>query len=549
MIEALHGRASAWFANHGQIDEAIQHAVAAGDAAGATRLVEQHAGRAVDTDWSAIERWLGLLPAELIQSRPALLLAQCWVAFFRHAWGRIGSLLDRTEALLATERELPPEWVEALRAEINAWRAYLWVQSGDGPRAVEHAQRAWDHLPATSAPALGRAGAVLAMARRLSGQPGAALAVLHDPRVAELDTHPVAKARLVVGVAYGQLAAANLPDFETLIQRAREIVAGTGHQPSEGWIDYWLGRVHYEWNHLEAAREHYAAAVARRDRTHFYPLRGSLQGLALTCQAMGRSGEAVELADSLVELALATRDGEAEENARAFRARLALLQGDLATAVRWLHLARPEARFEWANAIEVPAITRARVLVAQRTEATLREGLRGLEELLALYEARHETLRAIELLALQALAHRGQSEMESALAALERALALAAPGGLIRTFVDLGPPLAALLVELARRTEHGEYVSQLLSAFKDRPLVVPATPSPEGPFPLFEPLTDREVDVLQLLAARYTNKEIASRLQISRHTVTSHTVNIYQKLQVTGRRDAAQRARELGLLK
>jgi ATP/maltotriose-dependent transcriptional regulator MalT len=161
--------------------------------------------------------------------------------------------------------------------------------------------------------------------------------------------------------------------------------------------------------------------------------------------------------------------------------------------------------------------------------------------------ASREGLRG--LLALQALAHRGQGDTESALATLERALALAAPGGLIRTFVDLGPPLAALLVELARRTERREYASRLLPAFSDdRRPVVPATPTREGAFPLFEPLTDREIDVLRLLAARYTNKEIAARLHISRHTVTTHTVSIYQKLQVTGRRDAAQRARDLGLL-
>jgi LuxR family transcriptional regulator, maltose regulon positive regulatory protein len=215
---------------------------------------------------------------------------------------------------------------------------------------------------------------------------------------------------------------------------------------------------------------------------------------------------------------------------------------DRLTALDFTHL-----RFEPA---ESPAfVERVVGATVSAEDVASREGLRGLLELQALYEARHDTLRLIELLALQALAHRGQGDTEAALATLERALALAAPGGLIRTFVDLGPPLAALLVELARRTERREYASRLLPAFSDdRRPVVPATSSREGAFPLFEPLTDREVDVLRLLAARYTNKAIAARLHISRHTVTTHTVSIYQKLQVTGRRDAARRARDLGLL-
>jgi LuxR family maltose regulon positive regulatory protein len=546
-IQAIHGRASAWFARQGQIDEAVQHALAAGDADGAARLVEQNTGAAVDTDrWLTLERWLGLIPAEVVQARPALLLAQAWVAYFRNAWGRIGALLERAEALVAAETERPRERMEALQAEVDLWKAVIWAKQGDGPRTADHAQRAWDRLPA--AHALGLAGAYLAVGRQMSGEPEAALAMLHDRRVVELDGHPVAKQRLLVGVAHGQLAAANFPAFEVLARQANELTAPTGYDTAQGWTGFMLGRLHYEWNALEAAHERFAAVVARRDRTNHYPLWLSLQGLALTYEALGRPREAAEIADGLIEQTLAAGGGALEEDARSFRARLALLQGDHESAARWLPLARPRAALPLAFAIEVPAITRARVLIAHGTDASLDEADRWISELLRVGEARHDTLRIVELLALQSLAHRARGEPGEAVQFLARAVALGAPGGPIRTFVDLGPDLASLLVELARSPGHHDYVGRLLAAFsKDRSPTV-STVGPQGPSILVEPLTNREMDIIELLAARYSNKEIAARLHISRHTVTRHTVNIYQKLQATDRRDAVRRARNLGLL-
>ena len=183
----------------------------------------------------------------------------------------------------------------------------------------------------------------------------------------------------------------------------------------------------------------------------------------------------------MVELARAVGSTEHELTARAFRARLALLLGDLSAVDRWLPTANPATEYALPITIEVPALTRARALLAQSTDASLAEVDRGLAELLDLYAARHDTLRVIEILALQAAACRAQGEMEQALTVIRRAVELAAPGGLIRTFVDLGPAVAALLGELTRHSEHREYLGQVLSAFGGRPHVPPLVlPDHEG---------------------------------------------------------------------
>ena len=122
---------------------------------------------------------------------------------------------------------------------------------------------------------------------------------------------------------------------------------------------------------------------------------------------------------------------------------------------------------------------------------------------------------------------------------LERALRLAEPEGYVRLFADLGLPMARLLQEARSRGVLPEYVGMLLLACGDRAGSAPPDPT------LPEPLTPREQDILVLLAAGLTNREIAAELVVSPETVKKHTGSIYDKLAVHSRRDAVARAREL----
>ena len=155
----------------------------------------------------------------------------------------------------------------------------------------------------------------------------------------------------------------------------------------------------------------------------------------------------------------------------------------------------------------------------------------------------------IEILALYALSLQNQEDTDQALATLEKALALAEPEGYIRVFVDEGPPMARLLYDAANRGISQQYARRLLSAF---PVAEPEladslrtrVPKPE----FVEPLSERELEILQLIAEGLTNPEIASRLYLSLNTVKVHTRNIYGKLGVHSRTQAVARSQELGLL-
>jgi LuxR family maltose regulon positive regulatory protein len=147
----------------------------------------------------------------------------------------------------------------------------------------------------------------------------------------------------------------------------------------------------------------------------------------------------------------------------------------------------------------------------------------------------------IEALALRSLGCWSGGDRAGALTALGQALQLAEPEGYTRLFADLGRPMAELLSEARARNVMPDYVDRLLAAFD-----VPFAPAADHKLP--EPLSAREIETLKLLAAGLTNREIAEALVISPETVKKHTANIYAKLAVSNRTEAAARARGLGLL-
>jgi len=172
-----------------------------------------------------------------------------------------------------------------------------------------------------------------------------------------------------------------------------------------------------------------------------------------------------------------------------------------------------------------------------------------LERLLQTAEEGGRTGSVIEILVLQALAHEAQGNVPPALVSLERALTLAEPEGYVRIFVDEGPPMAHLLYEAATRGVAPDYVQRLLAAFPVSEPEQAHTLSPKSHEPEWvEPLSKRELEVLQLIAKGLTNQEIGSRLFLSLNTVKAHTRNIYGKLGVHSRTQAVARARAFGVL-
>jgi len=208
-----------------------------------------------------------------------------------------------------------------------------------------------------------------------------------------------------------------------------------------------------------------------------------------------------------------------------------------------------------------PQLTLVRILMAQDTSDSRQQAADLLNQLNDFLTSVHNKQFKINVLALQAIHHDTIGKKSAALDKLTTALNLAEPSGFIRLFLDLGPPMADLLKRLQKQNVAVDYIESILAAIRDDERAVvpeaadqptasprqPRRPSPPSQ-PLVEPLTNRELGILELLAQRLSNKEIAEKLFISAETVKSHLQNIFQKLEVGKRREAVEKAKKVGIL-
>jgi LuxR family maltose regulon positive regulatory protein len=271
-------------------------------------------------------------------------------------------------------------------------------------------------------------------------------------------------------------------------------------------------------------------------------------------EAQGDLDGALDLLDEAERLYIRTPLPDVRPIA-ALKTRIWVAQGRLAEALGWARERGLSVDDDLSYLREFEHITLARVFIAKyksdRADRFILEAMGLLEQLLKAAEQGSRIGSMIEILALQALVHQAQGSTPLALASLERALALAEPEGYVRIFVDKGMPLAHLLSEAAAHRIMPDYTDKLLAVFgaetqksKDKSYL-PSTPPAQ---PLIEPLSQRELEVLQLIAQGFSNREICERLFIALNTVKGHNRKIFGKLEVQRRTEAVARARELGLL-
>jgi LuxR family maltose regulon positive regulatory protein len=554
----LRRAAAAWCEEHGLVDEAIRYALDAGDPTGAARLIERHFDALLRrAEGATVDRWVAALPAELVRSRPRLLLAQ---AVWELLAGRVEQaepLLDRAEAAMAAgcgEPYAPSVGRTASRignlpASIALVRAELARRRGDADRIGAFARQALAQLTEADRALRLQVDWDLAVADwfggRLERAEHALVGVVAGQRAAGEEYLAVRPACDLGRVrhAQGRLRAA-LATYE-------QALAATGdagrRPPSAGMAEVGIAEVRYERGELAAAAEHAADGVRLcRQLTYTLPLLGGLAVLARVKHAQGDPPAALAVLAEAERVVESSAAGVGLlDPVPPLRARLALARGEAAEAARWAR-ARGLAPDDQPSYPREPGyLVLARVLLA---EQACGEALALLERLGGLAAAQGRTGSLIEVRVLEALALVARGQESRALAALAEALCLAAPEGQTRVFLDEGPPLADLLDRLADAVRRGRlaagtsppagWLHHLRGQFR---LATPVAG-------LAEPLSDRELEVLGLLAAGRTNREIAEELVVALDTVKKHVSHVLDKLGVANRTQAVARARELRLL-
>lgn len=549
-IAALHCQASAWLAAKGWVEEAIQHALAGGDEQTAAQLVAQPRHELLNHEaWYTLARRLALLSEALIQQDATLLVTKAWVLSIQFKLAAIPPLLQAASAHQHAHA-LSETDVQSFQGELGCLWAQCWYWQNEAQLSLTAAQQSLVHLPKTYLYARSGSLFYLGLASHMLGQSAAAIQTLQATLEAHQAYSNTFVARIFFAMTMMHYLTGALTRMHQTAQDFLQVATQDNLTLTMAWAHYLLGVVHYEWNELETAAQHFAVLVDLRYSVNTLAVHNGWLGLAWIQQVQGDPDLAQQQVAALLRFHHEMHNLAFLPLIYSFQARLALQQAKRAAALDWAQAMNLGPAREPIITFELPQLTRVKSLVAQGTAPLMAEARADLEQLRRNAEATHNTMRLIEILALQALIEAGQGQTKAALNTLQRAVTLAKPGRFIRTFVDLGTPLAGLLYQLATRGVETSYIGQILAAF---PLSTDiADPAQQirraAQARLIEPLTERESEILLHLAQELPNKAIARVLNISTLTVKKHTIHLYQKLEVKSRQQAVARARALGIL-
>jgi LuxR family maltose regulon positive regulatory protein len=520
----LHVRASQWLEAEGFTTEAIQHALTAQDWERAARLIVQAADDLLKrSEMVTLIGWFQKVPEELIRSQPDLGMAYAWALL-------LSGRLDEAEELLLEFEEIGAVAPDLL-GQVAAAQAYAARARGDNQCVINKSEQALELLPESNFAARGLLSLNLGLVYWSEGQLREALPALKDAQALSI------KVGNHFAALTAQIYLARTLASQGALRQAEEmlrIIIQTGEEiPIIALAHYYLGNIYYEWNDLKKAREHLEQGLEKSTRGWNVELQ--IPGYILKISLLLAQGNILDALAEAETLYMLSQDFGPVIKARsmACHAQIALTMGDLTTAKQWIE--QMPANVDAHSFYCFLGLTRTRLLLAEGDKA----GAEG--ELTACYKRLQGAgwgYAMIVTLTLRALAAERQ---ESALEYLTEALRLAQPDGYIRTFADAGESLVPLLHEAAGRGRMAGYIGQILEACED------GGKEPAA-YPLVEPLSEREMEVLKLVSAGLSNREIGEKLVISTGTAKSHVHNICGKLGARNRTKAAIKAKVLGLV-
>lgn len=559
----LHTRASEWFEQAGYLHEAISHALSARDYQRAAHWIEKHID-AFDArgESATVLAWLAQIPPVFFLASPQLALARAHVLFSANKLDAAAQDLDTVESTLATQA-FDDATRQLMRGRILALRTHITLYRGFAEEALALAEQALAELPPEQARLSSQVYQAMGNANIWTEQLDRADEAF--ARAVEISTAAQQFPTVVFTLCnrgdvcfhQGKLRAAHRIYLAALeLATAQHLT----HIPATALAHLDIAHVEYEWNDLTSAFAHAETAISRSrfgglSRAEMF----SRIIMARVCFAQGSRADAflqLELADGLVHDYKMARRHQAMVDAARFQ--LWTLSGDLARARAWVEAQQIDAHAPPTYLNEGDLLNLAQLYIL---EHAYHEAQPLLERLVTAGLAKGRMWTVIRAHASLALVWQGIGEMEHALEHLTHALGIAEPEGYIRTFVAKGSMLVPLLQQFAAHAARagdantqrlGAYAAQLISLLPEPPDRAAKTPFARplqfrNPA-LIEPLTAREMQMLELVAQGYSDREISVQLHISSATVKKHLANLFGKLDVHSRTQALARAREIGLL-
>ena len=544
-IAELHTAASAWLEDRGLVEEAIDHALRAGQMQNAANIVERHYNDQFNKDqFAVVEGWLEKLPEEIILERPAMLLCRAYIAIYRQQIDKLVPLVESIEVLLDQQAENPD-----LLLELSLFRGYLNFWMGNTLESERELEEMLSLAPPGKQLLIAEGEVHLGLSRYMNGKEKIAISALTNRINTSHQPEGIVLPRLIGTISIIYVLAGDILRARFEARRMRAALGSNFSKLNASWSNYLEGLSNLHNMNLSAAIVHLESSVENPFSTDGILVVDALAGIALAQQLMSCPESANQALQRLRKYAFELNDPASIVLARSCQARLQLLQGDQRSALNWAKSSNePPDRLSLLIWLEAPHLNRVRVLVVHGSEESLRQAESLLKEIIALSEKNLFVCQQIEAFVLRSLLLEKLGQSEAALESLQTSLELAEKGRWLRPFVELGQAMSALLERYSKQRGYSDFLYSVfdeISAFQTQVFDSGSKKGrPELPVWLVEPLTNREIEILGLLVRRLRNKEIAACLFVSVETVKTHLKHLYQKLGVSNRREAAEKAHE-----
>lgn len=541
-IRDLHLRAARWFAEQGLVEEALRHALAGDDEEYAADLVEAGVMRALnDLDRALLNHYLDLLPPAVIERRPGLLLARGWALRWSLQMAAVPAILERARHLLAQE---PRERGEQFSAHLRAFDSVVEWGSAEPERAIASATEALNGLPTDSYFLRGVTEDMLLFSLQMQGNAEAARQRLSDSHARHGNAFDSYSMRLAIGdwaIPYleGWLEQSALAG-NILLTSSRLVNMPLGI----AWGHYFSGLTAFEQARFDGALQHFASLTEISYAADLGSVVDGLLGTALIYEWSGRLEESEGALEAAMDHAVRANSPHFAAEVSICRARCALARGDIEIAFQFLpQPILPEVRRRPFYTIGNPEITAAHILIARGKRDDLPLARKLVDAIAGFVKRTNARHSEADVHLLDALYYQRIERFDAAESALLQALQMGAPRGALRTFLEMARPLLPMLRQQLALGVEPHFIQRVLEGLPE-----PNQPRASGVTTLIKPLTNRELDVLELLVGRYSNQEIADALVVAPNTIRAHLVRLFEKLGAENRRDAVIKAREYGLI-
>ncbi|MFC1921685.1 LuxR C-terminal-related transcriptional regulator [Chloroflexota bacterium] len=523
----LHMRACDWYEKHGLQSDAVQHALAAADWERASELaLGLSESMMKEGEIVTLVGWFRQFPDDVMHADPNLCLDYIWTLI-------LSGQNELAESLLAHVEENTKDQPQ-YHGSLTSAQAYLARTSGDIPGTIELSERALKLIPEEDKSTRGILAVNLGIAYWHTGQMKKAEQALGEAQLAARETgNSYALLAALIFLGRVQAVRGNLHQAARIFQQA---IKNGKRAPIVGLAHLDLAALHYEWNDLQSCREHVLQGqMINQMSGNVEFLMAGYMFLTRLESAHGNTKAVKEALDKIQELDQSSELPEPNRNrSKAFQVEMALKQDDLLAAQQLVN--QLKADVDAHPFYRYIGLAHERLLLAQDRKLEAGGQLRVKSQIA---DQAGWTYGSIAIRILESIAMESD---ESGLEVLSEALSQSQPEGYIRVFADHGQILVPNLMEAARRGESPEYIGKILAAIGEQ------ADRETSSAAMVEQLSKREIEVLRLVSAGLSNREIAAKLYLSPGTIKTHVHNICGKLGVTNRTQAVVHASELNII-